>query len=141
LTPYRPDLTDPTGQRFAVPATTCPYNNYEYGLAKPNSYLAALTPSEIVTQYTTRRVTYLQGDADTSTVAGEQSHWLDTTCAAETQGTNRLQRSIHYYTYIRTYFPSAPHNLVMVPGVGHDNTKMFGSGQGRAVLFNKPSLG
>jgi pimeloyl-ACP methyl ester carboxylesterase len=138
LNPYRPDLADPTGQRFTVPSTTCAYDNYEYGLNRPNSYIATVPASAIINQYTTRRVTYLQGGADTQTVAGKQGHWLDTSCAAEIQGADRLQRSALYYNYIRAYFPSAPHNRLVVPNVGHDYKKIFGSIQGRTALFDRP---
>lgn len=128
FTPDRPYPADPN----------CAYNNYKYGLNNPNPYVGALSASQIIGQYTTRRITYLQGGADVLT-GGPESHDLDTSCAAEAQGPNRLERGAHYYDYIRSHFPNAPQNRVVVPGVGHDDAMLFGSEQGRAVLFTRPA--
>lgn len=128
---YRPDLNDPTGHHFMIPQNAqCDYNDYKYGLDHRNSYGNRTDDNAIIAQYISRRVTYLLGDADVF-----DNHSLDTDCAAALQGQNRFQRGVRYYNYIRSYFPTAPHDLVVVPGVGHDHDKMFASAQGEAAIF------
>jgi hypothetical protein len=51
------------------------------------------------------------------------------------EGDNRLQRGNLYYRYLRTYFPRARHVRMLVPGAGHSAHDMYGSAEGRAVLF------
>jgi hypothetical protein len=133
LSPLRPDPADPAGQRFAVPDSTCPYNRYRYGLDRPNAYVGNVSPARIIQQYTGRRITYLLGSADTYDNGDE-----DTSCAAELQGNSRFQRGQLFLNYLRQYFPNSSRVQVVVPGVAHDNKKMFGSPQGQAAIFSPP---
>lgn len=130
LTPDRPDPTDESGRRFAVPSTTCPFNDYKFGLQRPNAYLRRLSQDAIRSRYAGRRVTYLLGERDT-----RHDSMLDVTCGARWEGDNRLQRGRLFYRYVRTQFPRAPHTLVEVPGAGHSSPDMFKSARGRSALF------
>jgi pimeloyl-ACP methyl ester carboxylesterase len=111
---------------------SCPhYNDYEYGLEDRNEYMSTLCDEQIRQQYTTQRVTYLLGSADIY-----QNHKIDTSCMARAQGENRFQRGQFYYSSIHTLFPSAPHDMVVVPEVGHDHDAMFNSTQGKTAIFH-----
>lgn len=129
--PQRPDLSDSNGRRFVTPpGGSCAYDNYKYGLKDRVRYMRDMPVSELIANYTGHRVTYLSGEAD-----NEDDDALDTNCAAEKQGQNRFQRADFYYQYIRTYFPGAPHERVVVPGVGHDRESMFSSPEAQKVIF------
>ncbi|WP_163505412.1 alpha/beta hydrolase [Fodinicola acaciae] len=106
------------------------YNDYKYGLDHRNRYLSESTDQQIVRQYTSRSVTYLLGEKDTV-----QNGDMDDSCEANAQGKNRFERGKFYYAAIHQAYPSAPHELSTVPGVGHDNEAMINSSQGKAAIF------
>jgi len=141
FTPERPDPSDPAGQRFTVPVTTCAYNDYKYGRANPTPYpyVAAVPASQMLTQFMGQRITYLLGADDTVAGSGPDSDALDTSCAAELQGAYRLQRGMLYERYLHTYFPKAQQNFILVPHVAHSNSDMFESAPGAAALVSRPS--
>jgi pimeloyl-ACP methyl ester carboxylesterase len=119
---------------FTIPSSTlCRwYNVYGYGLDDlvKNTYMNTLTPAQIVSRYTPRKVTYLLGALDTGTSN------LDTSCYASAQGYNRYTRGTAYSNYLKKYFPSATNHVrVVVPNVGHTASGMFRSTQGLGVLF------
>ncbi|MGH3429459.1 MAG: hypothetical protein ACRDQZ_18145, partial [Mycobacteriales bacterium] len=110
---------------------SCPgYNDYKYGLERCNEYFSVLNDEKIRQQYTSRRVTYLLGSADV-----DQDNDFEMDCAANAQGDTRLQRGRFYYSFMRTFFPSAQHDMVIVPEVGHDHDAMFNSAQGKTAIF------
>lgn len=110
---------------------SCPgYNDYKYGLERRNEYFSVLNDERIRRQYRSRQVTYLLGSADV-----DQDLDFETDCAANAQGDTRFQRGRFYYSFIRTFFPSARHDMVIVPDVGHDHDAMFNSAQGKAAIF------
>jgi pimeloyl-ACP methyl ester carboxylesterase len=112
---------------------SCPgYNDYKYGLERRNEYCSVLNDEQIRQHYINRQVTYLLGSADT-----DQDQDLEMDCAANVQGGTRFQRGRFYYSSIRTFFPSAQHDMVIVPGVGHDHDAMFNSTQGKTAIFRK----
>jgi len=108
------------------------YDEYKYGLKKRNEYMGALTEQQTRDRYTGRTVTYLLGTKDVN-----QDHDIDTDCSAKVQGENRFERGKAYYAAIKKQYPSAPHDLTKVPGVGHDNDAMFDSTQGRTAIFGQ----
>lgn len=131
FSPERPDMSDSNGRRFITPTGgSCAYNNYKYGLEDRVRYMRETPDAELIANYTRHRVTYLSGEAD-----NEDDEALDTNCAAEKQGQNRFQRADFYYQYIRTYYADAPHERVVVPGVGHDRESMFSSAEAQKVVF------
>lgn len=109
------------------------FNDYKYGLNKMYSYPAgSLTPAP--QQYSAARVTYLLGELDTD----PNDPSLDTTCAAEWQGANRLQRGRSYFRALGETLGAEVydrHDLMTVPGVGHSAHGMLASPVGAAVLF------
>ncbi len=110
---------------------SCPaYDDYKYGMQHRNAYLAALSADQLVDQYVHRDVTYLLGGDDV-----HHDHGIDLECPAMAQGDNRLERGRAYYAAVHRSYPSAPHRLVEVPGVGHDHDAMFSSEQGRTAIF------
>ncbi|MGO1054738.1 hypothetical protein [Crossiella sp. CA198] len=106
------------------------YDNYKYGLRQRNPYMSEPSAEQIRGWYSSRKVTYLLGERDT-----ERDSSLDTTCPAEAQGRNRFERGKAYLNSVSGQFPGLPHRMVTVPGVGHDSTAMFGSSQGKSVVF------
>jgi pimeloyl-ACP methyl ester carboxylesterase len=131
LEPNRPDSS---GTHFEVPATSCRYDDYKYGLRNRPPYLNQLSTEQIIHNYTTRNITYLLGDADTT-----PKHDFDGSCAAMLQGNTRFQRGTFYFNRIHSLYPQAPQTLVVVPEVGHDHYAIFESEQARHILFK--SLG
>ena len=109
----------------------CPgYNDYKYGLERRNEYCSVLNGEQIRQQYISRRVTYLLGSADI-----DQDDDFETDCAANAQGGSRFERGRFYYSAMRMFFPSAQHDLIIVPEVGHEYDAIFNSAQGKAAIF------
>jgi hypothetical protein len=134
--PWSGDEVDLDGRAVLSPGRrgllkSCPeYNNYKYGLENRNEYLNALSDEQIRRQYTSRQVAYLLGSEDVC-----QDRDFEMSCAANAQGATRFQRGRFYYSFIQTYFPSAQHDMVVVPEVGHDHDAMFNSTQGKVAIF------
>ncbi|WP_051343359.1 alpha/beta hydrolase [Pseudonocardia spinosispora] len=127
MDPIRPDAS---GKKFAAPSNaSCKYNEYKYGLDGRTGYVAKLSKEQVVQNYTSRRVTYLNGGVD---VLKKE---LDMDCGAMLEGKNRLARGAAYYTYIHSKYPNAPHNRIVVPDVGHDHYALFESPLAKSVLF------
>jgi pimeloyl-ACP methyl ester carboxylesterase len=136
LTPLRPDrgLLAPVN---AEEEESCPgYNSYKYGLEGLNSYADRSSQDTIRVRYSTSRVTYLLGGADTRT-----DNNLDDGCEARLQGPQRLARGEKFFASLGVLFGQgiyARHREVIVPGVGHDAEAMFNSLPGRDALFAVP---
>lgn len=136
LSPERPVPGAPA--TFAKPPSaaraSCPdWNDYKYGLQRPNAYMAE-GGSAIVARYARREVRYLLGGEDTGSAE------LDTSCAAELMGANRLERGTIYFSYLQHFYgPSIPdqHRLAVVPGVGHSFEQVFQSDEGIEALFGE----
>jgi pimeloyl-ACP methyl ester carboxylesterase len=131
LEPNRPTGS---GNNFAIPKASCQYNKYKYGLDGRPPYLQRMTDDQIVHTFTSRQVTYLLGDADTT-----PAHDFDDSCEAMLQGSSRFQRGTLYYNRIHDLFPHAPQKLVVVPAVGHNHYAIFESEQANHVLFGPSS--
>ena len=116
---------------FAIPSTTCRYNDYRYGMDYMNPYMDETAQPTIVEQYLQRFVVYLAGELDDDAT----DPTLDTSCRAMAQGPHRLARGTAYANYIERYYPVNAHRLLLVPGVGHSSTDMFRSSEGRSVIF------
>lgn len=124
---FGPERPSTDGLHFTVPKTKCTsYDAYKYGLNKRSGYVSRLSGDQALTQYLQRRVTVLNGGADT-THDGD----LDVSCAANLQGPHRRARG----EYFHAHYPSPTHDRVVVPGVGHDAAKMFSSPLSWPALF------
>ncbi|WP_186028588.1 alpha/beta hydrolase [Burkholderia gladioli] len=120
----------------SVPLADCEgVNRWKYGFDGAPPYVTAQGKADFERRYVARDVVYLLGTADTDPA----THFIDRSCAAMTQGPNRLARGLAYFDYLRARHPSDfTQTLVEVPGVGHDNLRMFTSECGTAVLLGQP---
>lgn len=110
------------------------FDTYKYGTSDLVRYMEDVGARSLRDSYGTRRVIYLLGRVDTET----DDALLDTSCAADWQGDNRLQRGLTYFSYLQTiYGPSiaARQSLVVVPDVGHDSRAMLASPAGQTAMF------
>ncbi len=115
-----------------VRVSDCPdFNQWRYGIAGAPSYVEG-TDAQLEARYVQRHVTYLLGTADTNPNEDD----LDRSCGGEAQGPYRFARGKNYIAYMRTRHPSGTaQDFAFVPGVPHDNRRMFRSACGRAVIF------
>lgn len=122
------------GDERPYPKKSCTdFDHWRYGFVGAPPYVDR-TSVEYEQRYVTRDVTYLLGTADTN-----PREWdLDTSCAAEAQGPYRFARGKAYAAYIKERHPhGTSQDIAFVPGVGHDNRKMFTSACGIAVIFDR----
>ena len=110
-------------------ASCSDYNTWHYGMEDLNTYAEAATPDSMTTRIVRRDVVILLGDEDTG------SSNLDSSCGANLQGPNRLERGRRLVRTMAELFPDSRHTQALVPGVGHSSTGMFQSEEGRAVVF------
>lgn len=113
------------------------YNHWLYGMVDPVPYVAG-DGKAMEQRYLTRRVIYMAGGRDV-----DPNHSaLDMSCMAETQGANRLERSLNYFGHVQKRAKlqgmTLRHTRVEVPGVAHDADRMFNSVCGMAALFDAP---
>ena len=132
-----------TLDQFAIPDAltqdSCPtFNQYHYGLEDLNPYMQAVGADQISSQYAQRQVIYLLGEADNDPTPDE-GDVLDQSCAANLQGSQRLERGTIYFNYINHFYGvpviQGRHTIVTVPGVGHSANGMFNSPQGITAIF------
>jgi len=128
---------------FAVPSASvrqsCSgYDEYKFGLAQLNAYMARVSTSQLRSQYSSRRVTYLLGQLD----ANPADPSMDTSCGAELQGVHRLARGLIYQGHLSNTFGTSVatrHHFQVIAGVGHSSSDMFTSSCGAQVLFGATS--
>lgn len=134
FTPDRP--VAPDYKRFAPYSTAvCSgYDKYRYGMQDMVAYAKGADGKTLYRRYMQRQVTYLVGSKD-----NDPNHRvLDKSCGAEAEGPTRLQRARAYWRY--DSFLGAPdqtstHRSFEVVGVGHDQSRMFGSQCGAQAVF------
>jgi hypothetical protein len=118
-------------------SASCPdFNLWRYGRANAPSYIgdASLTAWNSREQrYATADVIYLLGADDTDPAQVD----LDTSCAGEAQGAERLDRGKAYFRYLRSrHVDDFRQQLWLVAGVGHVGSHMVDSPCGIAALFD-----
>jgi pimeloyl-ACP methyl ester carboxylesterase len=120
------------GDYRPVPQANCPdFNRWRYGLSGAPPYVTG-TDMQLEAQYAARHVTYLLGTADVNPKEDD----LDRTCGGEAQGPFRFARGKNYIAYMKSRHPGGTaQDYAFVPGVPHDNRRMFRSSCGRAVIF------
>ncbi|WP_144137660.1 alpha/beta hydrolase [Paraburkholderia sp. BCC1884] len=130
------DAQRPDAQGVAAPfdAAQCPgFNQWKYGMDNRPPYLDDRSPAQLEATYASRRIDYLVGGADND----PRQKALDTTCAAEAQGPQRVARAEAYYRYIQSRHPDGlPQRFHIVPGVGHDGARMLTSVCALAAMFD-----
>ena len=114
------------------PTDGCPdFDRWKYGLSDLPPYAGGGTREQIVARYVRRNVTYLLGGDDT-----DPAHpALDNTCEARCQGPHRRARGEAFYAALKSRFPNSPHQLRIVPGIGHSGADIFASTDGIEALF------
>ena len=117
-----------------VDRAACPhFDRWKYGLAGAPPYVGDTTDMEA--RFAARQVIYLLGTADLDPHQAD----LDMTCGGEAEGAYRLARGEAYFAYLQARHPGTlAQRVAVVPGVGHNEGKMFGSVCGLAALFDRP---
>jgi hypothetical protein len=114
-------------------AGQCPgFDQWKYGMQDRPAYVNDRTPQQLEQAYAARPVTYLIGadDHDPAQAA------LDKSCAGEAQGPHRMARGMAYYHYLQMRHPgSLNQSFHVVPGVGHNGTRMLTSACAVSVMF------
>lgn len=128
-----------TTDQFAAPPPEqvifIDYNDYKYGLENLNSYMEDVGVAQIRKQYKQRNVIYFLGENDNN----PNHSALDKSPPALFQGNHRLERGIIYFNYLKHFYGDEilnTHRKVIVPGVAHDNYRMFTSKCGVKYIFN-----
>ena len=133
---FSPDRPQSDGS-FSPPsaAASCPrFDRWKYGWADAPAYAQQLTRAEYESRYVKRDVVYLLGTEDTD----PQFPSLDKSCAAETQGPERLARGHNYLRYLRLRDPDLTQPSYDIAGVGHEGSSMIDSACDLAALFGEP---
>ena len=128
-----------TVDQFELPSGCSSYNEYGYGLNGLFPYQSETGVSTIIDQYKDREVIYLLGGNDND----PNSSSLDTSCDANLQGAHRLERGTIYFNHLVSVYGESiksQHAIDTIPSVGHSNSGMFQSSEGRHFLFQKPFI-
>jgi hypothetical protein len=100
----------------------------EYGLDQPPPYVGNI--GKILKEFAARDVTLLLGANDRKATG-----ILDQSCAAQTQGRNRLQRGLNF-AHEMTASGAAPHlKYLIVPDTGHNEQGMLLSSEAAGMIF------
>lgn len=120
---------------FRLAAGDCPndFNEYKYGLERRNetAYANRFSESELINQYTSRRVFYFLGELDNDRFDDS----LDDSCEARLQGEHRLARGQNFFSFMNQYFGQHEHLIGVVDDVGHDSREMYDSVEVKTALF------
>lgn len=115
-------------------AGACPQaNRWKYGIDGRPLVLGA-DAAAARARYAAADVSYLEGALDTGRDRGTFFRILDKSCAADLQGSYRLQRGLAYAAYDRR-FMSSSHPVAIVPGCAHEVACVFPSIAARRFLF------
>ena len=111
------------------------FNHWRYGPLLAPAYVGDVSSAaweRREADYVSEDVIYLLGGEDTD--PGQVD--LDTSCAGEAEGPDRLFRGKAYFRYLTSRHPSGlRHRLSIVPGVGHLGNRMIDSPCGVAAVF------
>jgi hypothetical protein len=113
-------------------------NRWKYGTDELPETLGADAP-RAREHYARADIAYLEGELDSNDARGTAYRVLDRSCAANAQGTFRLQRGLAYADYDRRLLaPAKRRQIVIVPGCAHDVACVFPSDAARSALFGQP---
>ncbi|KAI9360487.1 hypothetical protein DFJ73DRAFT_899264 [Zopfochytrium polystomum] len=140
-----PALALPSGPGFSTPADFPQYDTtackgvakYKFGLDPTSEVLAEVRalladPSAVIARYVAnRQVSFLAELDDTST----DGAILSKGCASMAQGTNRLNRMLHYILYLRALYGVTP-DYFTANGCGHDGPCVYRIDTVRENIFS-----
>jgi hypothetical protein len=104
------------------------FNVWKYGLDQPPPYVG--DAGKILSEFAARDITLLLGARDRKT-----DGIIDQSCAAETQGRNRLERGRNFAQIMKASGIAPRLKHVIVPDVGHNEQGMLLSNEAMAVIF------
>lgn len=132
---FTPDRPNSDGRFAPFSDASCPaFNQWKFGFDGGLPRYVVRDAKDYAAQFAKRDITYLFGDRDI-----DPDHpAIDKSCMARAQGLFRFARGHNYMNYLKYYFGAefGPrwHDI---PGVGHDQARMFGSACGLAALFDR----
>jgi hypothetical protein len=128
---------DANGEPAKFDAARCPaYDTWKYGMEKRPAFMQDRTAEQLEADYVKRHVVYLIGGADTD----PEQAVLDRSCAAEAQGPHRMARAQGFFRYLQERHPQGLNqSMSIVPGVGHDGSRMLTSTCALATMFDTGS--
>jgi hypothetical protein len=107
------------------------YDDYFYGLENRTGYVGEPPSDSIRSRYVARAVSYFVGDQDT--LPNAEGTNMDTSCGANAQGVDRVERAKNFFHVMSTTY-GASHPLTIVPGCPHSSTCMYFSPELRQTL-------
>jgi hypothetical protein len=137
---FTDDRPRPDGSFAPFRGAACPqFNHWRYGSVNAPAYVAdtsAAAWQKRESDYAKADVIYLMGADDTD----PEQQDLDTSCAGEAQGPERLERGKAYFRYLAARHAGAfSHRLWLVPGVAHVGSRMVESACAVAAVFESGS--
>lgn len=135
---FSDDRPQRDGSFAAFHNSACPkFDHWRYGPVNAPAYVSATSPEawrDYEQNYIKADVIYLMGTADTDP---EQVD-LDTSCAGEAQGSERLERGTSYFRYLKSRHPQGfTQQLWFVRGVAHVGSRMVESPCAIAAVFER----
>jgi pimeloyl-ACP methyl ester carboxylesterase len=131
-------VANPSSYVYFTPArpetvTSCPgWNDWKYGFAGHLVPYITGRAADYEARYVGRDVITLLGTADTD----PNHRLLDNTCAGEAQGPSRYARGHAYFALLQAQAgPKLHQRLFDIPGVPHNEARMFQSACGLYALF------
>ncbi len=133
--PERP-VTNSPGQYY-IPSLSAHsgYDDWGFGLSNLYEYPANVGTDFITNQYRQKFVVYCVGTLDND----PNDSSLDTSDAAELQGSQRLQRATNYFAYLRHFYGSNIlqfQTFCLVTNIAHDAHGVLISDQGIKSVFD-----
>jgi hypothetical protein len=133
---FNDDRPQPDGSFAPFHSASCPaFDHWRYGPVHAPIYVAATSAAawqKYEQDYANADVVYLLGTEDTDPAQVD----LDTSCAGEAEGPERLDRGKAYFRYLKGRHPDGfRHQLWFVAGVAHAGSRMVESPCAIAAVF------
>jgi hypothetical protein len=137
---FSEDRPLPNGSFAPFRSVTCPdFDHWRYGRVNAPRYVGDTSSAAWESHehdYALADVIYLLGADDTDPAQVD----LDTSCAGEAQGPERLDRGKAYFRYLKVrHAEEFRQQLWLVPGVAHVGSRMVDSPCGIAAVFDHGS--
>jgi hypothetical protein len=137
---FSDDRPQANGSFAPFNGAACPnFDHWRYGPANAPAYVGDTSAAAWQGReqaYMSADVIYLLGTDDTDPAQAD----LDTSCAGEAEGPERLDRGKAYFRYLNARHPQdLRHQLWLVPGVAHIGSRMVDSHCAIAAVFEHGS--